>query len=336
MIIARTPFRISFFGGGTDYPTWVKKYGGRVIGTSINHWSYITCREYPPFFEHKYRICYSKIETTKSLLEIEHPAVKAVLHYLGYHEKGLEIHYNADLPARTGLGSSSAFVVGALNALLALCNKSLPKQELARLAIHIEQDHLNEVVGSQDQFLTACGGFNQIIFSPDGSISVYPVIAPVERIDALQKHLMLFFTGFSRFAHEVAKSKIANFEKKEQELLRMQEMVETALHILQNEAQDLCAFGELLHESWQLKRGLSEKVSSTAIDAMYTKARHAGAIGGKLLGAGGGGFMLLFVRPEQQAAVKEALRDFLFVPFRFEYGGSNIIVHQPSGFVSHV
>jgi D-glycero-alpha-D-manno-heptose-7-phosphate kinase len=336
LIIARTPLRVSFFGGGTDYPSWIKEHGGAVIGTSINHFSYISCRYLPPFFEHKYRVCYSKMETKKSVDEIEHPAVNAILRYLDYHGEGLEILYNADLPARTGLGSSSAFVVGTLNALMALRGKFLPKHQLSRLAIRIEQEILNEVVGSQDQVLTACGGFNQVIFSPDGSISVHPVIAPLQRIEMLQDYLMLFFTGFSRLAPEVAKAKVANFHARQRELHRMQQMVDVSLRILQDGSEDLCAFGELLHETWELKRSLSEKVSSPEIDAMYQKAREAGAIGGKLLGAGGGGFLLLFVRPEDQEKVKEVLHNHLYIPFRFENAGSSIVVYQPSGFGHHV
>ena len=332
MIISRTPFRISFFGGGTDYPAWIQEHGGAVIGTTINHFCYISCRYLPPFFEHNYRICYSKIENAKFIEEIEHPAVKGVLSYLKFHDRGLEIHHDADLPARAGLGSSSAFVVGLCNALLALRGRSISKGELAQLAIHIEQNVVNETVGCQDQTLTAHGGLNCVHFFPNGNISVQPVIASERRIAMFQDHLLLFFTGFSRFAHEIAKSKVANFPMRTRELHRMRGMVNEALEILQNETQDLLAFGELLHETWQLKKSLSDKISSPEINEIYEKALLAGAVGGKLLGAGGGGFMLFFVPPDKREDVKQALSFLLHVPFRFENSGSIIIVNQPTGF----
>lgn len=332
MIISRTPFRISFFGGGTDYPEWIEKHGGAVIGTTINHFCYISCRHLPPFFEHKYRICYSKIENAKFIEQIDHPAVKGVLSYLKFHDEGLEIHHDADLPARAGLGSSSAFVVGLCNALLTLQGREISKGELAQLAIHIEQNIVKETVGCQDQTLTAHGGLNCVYFFPNGNISVQPVIASEKRIMLLQNHLLLFFTGFSRDAHEIAKSKVANFQMRTKELQRMYAMVGEALDILQNENQDLLAFGELLDETWQLKKSLSDKISSPQINEIYEKGLSAGAIGGKLLGAGGGGFMLFFVPPNKQEAVKQALHFLLHVPFSFENSGSSIIVDQSTGF----
>lgn len=335
MIISRTPFRISFFGGGTDYPTWIQEHGGAVIGTTINHFCYISCRYLPPFFDHKYRVCYSKIENANIIEQIEHPAVNGVLSYLKFHDRGLEIHHDADLPARAGLGSSSAFVVGLCNALLALRGRSISKGELTQLAIHIEQNIVNETVGCQDQTLTAHGGLNCAYFFPNGNISVRPVIASEKRVVMFQNHLLLFFTGFSRYAHEIAKSKVANFQMRKNELHRMSAMVGEALDILQNENRDLLALGELLHETWQLKKSLSDKVSSSQIDEIYEKALEAGAMGGKLLGAGGGGFMLFFVPPSNQEAVKQALSSLLHIPFRFENSGSSIIVHQPTGFSSH-
>jgi len=332
MIISRTPFRISFFGGGTDYPSWIQEHGGAVLGTSINHFCYISCRYLPPFFDHRYRVCYTKLENAKFIEEIEHPAVKGVLSYLECHDRGLEIHHDADLPARAGLGSSSAFVVGLCHALLALRGQSISKEDLVQLAIHIEQNVVNETVGCQDQTLTAHGGLNCAYFFPNGNISVHPVIASEERIEMFQNHLLLFFTGFSRFAHEIAKSQVANFQNRTNQLHRMRQMVDEALDILQNENQDLLAFGELLHETWQLKKSLSDKISSPEINEIYEKAIKAGATGGKLLGAGGGGFMLFFVSPEKQEDVKQALSFLLHVPFRFENSGSSIIVHQSTGF----
>ena len=338
MIISRTPFRISFFGGGTDYRKWIEKHGGAVFGTSINRYCYVSCRYLPPFFEHKYRIVYSRTEMTQTIDQIKHPVVNAVLSHLKYHDKGLEIHYDADLPARAGLGSSSAFTVGALNALLALKGISLPSHPLAEKAIFIEQEVLKEVVGSQDQLLTAHGGINRIDFFPDKTISVHPVIASPHRIHDLESHLMLFFTGFSRFASEVAKSKVANFNLKEKSMHRIRNMVDESLAILQNEKIDICHFGELLHEAWSLKRDLSSKISTKAIDEIYAIGRKEGAIGGKLLGAGGGGFMLLFVPPKDQEKVKKSLTKLpkiLHIPFNFENEGSRIIVYYPSGFPSY-
>ncbi|HEY2810006.1 MAG TPA: hypothetical protein VGJ00_01245 [Rhabdochlamydiaceae bacterium] len=332
MIISRTPFRISFFGGGTDYPTWIREHGGAVIGTTINHYCYISCRYLPPFFEHNYRICYSKIESVKQIEQIEHPAVNGVLRYLKFQNQNLEIHHDADLPARAGLGSSSAFTVGLCNALLTLREQSISSGELARLAIDIEQNILKETVGCQDQTLTAHGGLNCVYFSADGHISVHPVPIHENRTLMLQNHLLLFFTGFSRYADVIAKSKVANFHMRKKELHRMYRMVQESLDILQNEREDLASFGELLHESWQLKRSLSEKISSPQINEIYERGMQAGALGGKLLGAGGGGFMLFFVPPYKQATVKQALNDLLHVPFRFENSGSKIIVHQPTEF----
>jgi D-glycero-alpha-D-manno-heptose-7-phosphate kinase len=333
MIISRTPFRISFFGGGTDYPVWIQEHGGAVIGTTINHFCYTSCRYLPPFFDYNYRICYSKIEDVKFIEQIQHPAVNGVLSYLKFQDQGLEIHHAADLPARAGLGSSSAFVVGLCNALLTLREQPISKGELSQLAIHIEQKILNETVGCQDQTLTAHGGLNCVYFSPNGNISVHPVNAPENRIQALQSHLLLFFTGFSRYANEIAKSKVANFQMRKNELHRMHKMVKRALDILQDEKEDLLSFGELLHESWQLKKSLSDKISSPQLNEIYEKAMQAGAIGGKLLGAGGGGFMLFFVPPFQQEAVKQTLSHLLHVPFQFENSGSSIIVNQPTGFI---
>ncbi len=330
MIISRTPFRISFVGGGTDYPQWFERHGGAVIAATINHYCYISCRPLPPFFDHKYRIAYSLIENVKSIDEIQHPAVRAILNYLAF-SAGLEVHHDADLPARSGLGSSSSFSVGLINAVKALQGQYIDVEELAKLAIHIEQNVIQEAVGSQDQILAAYGGFNRVDFLQNATFKVTPIILTSERLDQFQKHLMLFFTGFSRFAPEIAKSKIENFDKKFQELMTMRQMVEEALSILQNQSVDLLQFGQLLDEAWRYKRSLSDKVSTPAIDAIYESALSAGAIGGKLLGAGGGGFILLFAEPEKQAAIREALSTLVHVPFRFENQGSRIVLYQPNG-----
>lgn len=331
MIISRTPFRVSFFGGGTDYPSWLAEHGGAALGTSINHYCYLSCRYLPPFFEHKYRIAYSKTENVKSIAEIEHPVVKAVLEYLRFDDHGIEIHHDADLPARSGIGSSSTFTVGILNALIAFKNARLPTQELARLAIYIEQEMLNEAVGSQDQVLAAHGGFNRIDFYRNGKFTLSPIIASPLKIESLQKHCMLFFTGLSRYASEIAKSQIRNMKTNATTLHRMRAMVDEAIEILESTERDIREFGELLHEGWQCKRSLSDKVSTNAIDQIYQKAREAGAIGGKLLGAGGGGFILLFASPEYQEKIKAALSNLIYIPFSFENQGSRIIFHETPG-----
>lgn len=327
MIISRTPFRISFFGGGTDYPGWFQQHGGAVLSTSFDKYCYITCRELPPFFDHKYRIAYSRVEHASEINDVEHPAIRAVLAEMGL-DQGLEIHCDADLPARSGLGSSSSFVVGMLHSLHALSGRRVTKEWLAKEAIRIEQDVLRENVGSQDQAASAFGGLNRILFHKDGGLTVEPVVLPEQRKEEFSNHLMLFFTGFSRIASEVAKSKVANLDKKSEELHRMRRMVDDAIEILCSSA-DIRAIGELLHTAWEHKRSLSDQVSNSRIDAMYARARQAGAIGGKLLGAGGGGFMLLCVEPEKQLAVRQALGELIHVPFKFESSGSQVIYYQP-------
>lgn len=329
MIITRTPFRVSFFGGGTDYPAWAVKHGGCVVATTINKYCYITCRHLPPFFEHKHRIVYSKIENVVDPAEIQHPAVRAVLMNTDC-SRGFEIHHDGDLPARAGLGSSSSFTVGLLNGLKALQGRHISQEELATLAIHIEQDVIGESVGSQDQISAAYGGFNRIEFPRGGGFRVDPVVLPRERLDGLQDHLMLFFTGMSRFASEIAKSKIDNLDHRHAELVRMREMADEGIALLQGDG-PLEAFGELLDQGWQYKRRLSDKVSTAEVDRIYDEGLGAGAIGGKLLGAGGGGFMLFFVRPVDQARVRERLQHLVHVPFRFEEAGSRVVLYQPNG-----
>lgn len=329
MIITRTPFRISFFGGGTDYPKWYQEHGGVVVATTIDKYCYISCRYLPPFFDHKYRIVYSRIENVKHIDEIEHPAVQAVLRYMQC-ERGLEIHHDGDLPARSGLGSSSSFTVGLLNALMALQGKYISNEDLAKVAIHVEQGVIEENVGSQDQISAAYGGLNRIEFLCDGSFRVNPIILHQERLSEFQDHLMLFFTGFSRIASEIAKSKIDNLKARTVELTQMKEIAHEAIDLLQGKT-PLEEIGKLLDQSWKYKRSLSDKVSTSDIDHIYETAIRAGATGGKLLGAGGGGFMLFFVRPELQARVREALRNLVHVPFRFENGGSRVALYQPQG-----
>ena len=328
MIISRTPFRISFFGGGTDYPAWYQKNGGAVLGTTIDKYCYITCRYLPPFFEHKHRIVYSQMEYAQEIEEIRHPSARETLKFMGITE-GVEIHHDGDLPARTGLGSSSSFTVGLLHALYALKGIVPSKMQLAQDAIHIEQNMIRENVGSQDQVLASFGGFCRIDFSRQDNIKVQCITTKPQRLELLQNHLMLFFTGFSRTASEIAEEQIKQIPSKSRELAEMCRMVDEAVNIFSGDS-DLVDFGKLLHQSWQLKRSLTNKISTPYIDYVYDTAMRAGATGGKLLGAGGAGFILFFVKPELQPKVKEALSGLLNVPFQFEKSGSQIIFDNSS------
>ena len=327
MIISRTPFRVSFFGGGTDYPQWFKENKGAVLATTIDKYCYITCRYLPPFFDHNSRIIYSKMEHVKKVDEIDHPAVREVLKFLKIKE-GVEIHHDGDLPARTGLGSSSSFTVGLLNALYALKGIMPTKERLAQEAIYIEQEKCKENVGCQDQALAASGGFNTIEFGGSDHLRIRKVTIAGEKLKLLEDHLMMFFTGFSRRASDIAAYQIQNIPKKKKELKAMYQMTVEAIDILNGK--NILAFGKLLNESWQLKRTLSDKISSLYIDELYQKARKAGAIGGKLLGAGGGGFILVFAPPERQPGIRAALKNMLEIPFKFESLGSQIIFYQPN------
>ncbi len=330
MIISRTPFRISFFGGGTDYPVWYRENGGAVLGTTIDKYCYISGRCLPPFFEHKYRIAYSMVEHVQSIDDIKHPAVRATLHYMAIAD-GMEIHHDGDLPARTGLGSSSSFTVGLLHTLYALKGMMPSKMQLAKEAINIEQNLLKENVGCQDQVMAAFGGFNHITFGRDDEINVRRVTVKPERLELLQNHLLLVFTGFSRFASDIAGVQIQQTPNRKRELSAMQQMVDEALNILNRDG-DINEFGKLLHENWQIKRSLTNKISTPQADSLYETALKAGATGGKMIGAGGGGFMLFFVKPELQAKVKKALDGLLCVPFCFENAGSQIIFYEPDLF----
>lgn len=330
MIISRTPFRISFFGGGTDYPDWVKENGGAVLGATIDKYCYITLRVLPPFFNHKYRIVYSKVETVSDVSEIQHPVVRAVLEN-GDFKKGLEIHHDGDLPARSGLGSSSSFTVGFINAIAAMKGDMIPKEELAKQAIYVEQTLLGEPVGYQDQILAAHGGFNKVTFNRNTTFDVSPMVIESDKVSQIEDHLMLFFTGISRYSADVALSQVQNLKKKEKELFKMRDMVDDAIRALSSNNGFLNDFGNMLHETWLCKRELSSKVTTTFIDETYQAARDAGAMGGKILGAGGGGFMLFFVKPENQQSVKKALSKLIHVPFKFENTGSRIVLYQPNG-----
>jgi D-glycero-alpha-D-manno-heptose-7-phosphate kinase len=331
MIITKTPFRLSFFGGGTDYPAHYLEHGGAVLATSINKYCYISCRFLPPFFDHKYRIAYSRIENARSIDEIQHPAVKAVLNYLNI-SRGLEIHHDGDLPARSGLGSSSSFTTGLLNAIHALNGRMVSKYELAMQAIEVEQKVIGEKVGSQDQVLAAMGGFNLVNFNPDGNITVNPVIMSPKRKDDLNKHLLMFFSGVTRNSQTITPQKISDIKDKKNDLFEMRSMVDEGLKIISSAERDICDFGRLMHESWKLKRSISSHISTDLIDDIYTTAIDSGALGGKLLGAGGGGFLAFFAPPERHEKIKRSLSSYIHVPFSFENNGSTVCVYEPNGF----
>ena len=326
MIISRTPFRISFFGGGTDYPGWYRLNGGAVLATSIDKYCYISCRYLPPFFEHRFRVVYTKMENCQTIAEIAHPAVRGILQYMKLN-RGLEIHHDADLPARSGMGSSSAFTVGLLNALRALQGKMSSKHELASQAIEIEQNLLMETVGAQDQVAAAYGGFNYVQFHKNDDVSVQPVTLRQERIRELNAQLMLFYSGIKRTASEIAGSYVPSIADRHLQLNALRKMVDDALDILAG-SQGIEAFGALLHEGWMQKKAMGDLVSTPLIDGIYSRALTKGAIGGKLLGAGGGGFILLFAPPERQSAIRAELAELIHVPFQFTTNGSQIIFHD--------
>jgi D-glycero-alpha-D-manno-heptose-7-phosphate kinase len=323
MIISRTPFRISFFGGGTDYPDWYLKHGGAVLATTIDKYCYINCRYLPPFFEHRYCIVYSRVEHCQAIEEIAHPAVREALRYLNV-QRGVEIHHDADIPARSGIGSSSTFTVGVLNALYALKGQMVTKHRLATDGVHLEQNILKETVGSQDQVLAAYGGLNHVVFHQNGEITVTPVTVSADRIKELASHLMLFYTGIKRTASSIAGTFVNDLDDRRRQLRVMKDLVDESISIVSCD-RDIVEFGELLHETWLIKRSLSASISNPDVDALYDAARAAGAIGGKLVGAGGGGFFLLFVPPSKQEKVRGALSPLIEVPFKFDYSGSQII-----------
>ncbi len=328
MIITSTPLRISFFGGGTDYPVWYREHGGAVLATTIDKRCYITCRRLPPFFEYHSRVSYSKVENVAANQLIEHPSVRGCLQYLGMDE-GVEIHHVADLPARTGLGTSSAFTVGLLLGLYALKSQMRDKHSLASDAIFVEQELLKEAVGAQDQVCAAYGGFNRIDFLPDSRIQVTQMLIPRARQVELEGNLALFFTGFSRTASEVAQEQIRETSNRRNELKAMLDLVDEAQAVIQDSRIPLDDFGRLLDRTWKLKRSLTKRVSNSQIDDIYQAGIEEGALGGKLLGAGAGGFMLFYVRPDRRAALRKRLQKLLCVPFSFSDRGSYVVVNEP-------
>jgi D-glycero-alpha-D-manno-heptose-7-phosphate kinase len=328
MVITRTPLRISFFGGGTDYPVWYREHGGAVLATSIDKCCYITCRRLPPFFEYHSRISYSKVENVLRNDAIEHPSVRGCLQFMGIDE-GVEIHHVADLPARAGLGTSSAFTVGLLLGLYALQDQMRDKQALARDAIFVEQELLGEAVGAQDQVCAAFGGLNRINFRTDDAVDVKRILLTRSRLAELEQHLALYFTGFARTASEIAKEQIQMTPNRKHELTALGHLVDEAEVVLTKSNCSLDEFGRLLDEGWKIKRTLTRKISNSTIDQIYDAGLDAGALGGKLLGAGGGGFMLFFIPPERRQALRARLAKLLCIPFHFATHGSEVVVYEP-------
>ena len=326
MIITRTPFRMSFFGGGTDIPEFFMEHGGAVISTTFNKYCYVSVRHLPRFFEYKNKIAYAQIEYVKEVNEIVHPAVRECMKLLDMHE--LIIQYDADLPARTGLGTSSSFAVGMLNAFHALKGKYADKKRLADEAIHLERDLCREAGGWQDQIAVAFGGLNRIDFTQDG-YRVSPVIISPERKQALNRNLMMFFTGFSRLSSEIQSDTKQHIHDKTRQLLEMKQLVDDAEKILTDKHADIDDFGRLLDVTWRLKRQTGSRITTDGIDELYSRALKAGALGGKLLGAGGGGFLLFYVPEERQAEVRKELENLMLVPFEFENNGASIIYYEP-------
>jgi D-glycero-alpha-D-manno-heptose-7-phosphate kinase len=326
MIITKTPFRMSFFGGGTDMENYFKIHGGAVLSTTFDKYCYVTVRHLPRFFEYKTHLTYSKMEYVNSYDEIEHPAIRNAMKMLDMRE--IRLTYESDLPARSGLGTSSSFAVGMLNAFYALKGKYADKKRLAEEAIYLERVLCNESGGWQDQIAASFGGFNRINFNED-SYEVLPVIISPERKKQLNDNLMMFFTGFTRFSSEVQKANKVSDMNKYSQLRQMYELVNEAEQILVDKMRDLDDFGRLLDTTWKLKRQTGSSISTESIDGLYEKGIKAGALGGKLLGAGGGGFLVFYVQPEKQGAVRETMKDLMYIPFQFEDGGTRVIHYTP-------
>ncbi len=322
MVITKTPFRMSFFGGGTDIPEFFRENGGSVLSTTFDKYCYVTVRHLPPFFDYKTHLTYSRMEYVDTWEEIQHPAIRSAMEYLDMHN--VRLTYESDLPAKSGLGTSSSFVVGMLSSFYALKGQYVDKKRLADEAIYIEREMCGEAGGWQDQIAAAFGGLNRIDFCGNG-YQVHPVIMSEQRKRQLNDRLVMYFTGFTRFSAEIQKKNRTSSQENRSRLREMQALVEEAEHILTDQSAELSGFGRLLDQTWKLKRGTGSQVSTQAIDLLYQKGIEAGAVGGKLLGAGGGGFLLFYVEPERMAAVKEAMKDLLYIPFCFEEGGSQII-----------
>lgn len=327
MIITKTPFRMSFFGGGTDMEDYFRENGGAVLSTTFDKYCYVNVRHLPRFFDYSTELSYSKTERVTSVEDIQHPAIRNAMKMLDMHE--IRLTYEADLPARSGLGTSSSFAVGMLNAFYALKGKYADKKKLADEAIYLERQLCHEAGGWQDQIAASFGGFNRINFGPNG-YEVLPVIISPERKKQLNNSLMMFFTGFTRFSSEVQKvNNVSGTEDKREKLKKMYELVDVAEAVLTDKEKDLDDFGRLLDTTWKLKKGTGSSISTSSIDRLYEKGIAAGALGGKLLGAGGGGFLVFYVQPEKQKDVREVMKDLMYIPFKFEDGGTRVIHYSP-------
>ena len=329
MIITQTPFRMSFFGGGTDMPEFFRGNGGAVLSSTFDKYCYVNVRHLPRFFDYKTELSYSKIERVERIEDIRHPAIREAMKMLKMHE--IRLTYEADLPARSGLGTSSSFAVGMLNAFYALKGKYADKKKLADEAIYLERELCGEAGGWQDQIAASFGGFNRINFTEDG-YEVLPVIISRERKAQLNDNLLMYFTGFTRFSSEVQKSNNITAKEKQSQLKQLKELVDEAENILTDRTRDLDDFGRLLDASWKLKRQTGSQISTSSIDALYKKAISAGALGGKLLGAGGGGFLVFYVQPERRKVVIQEMAGLLHVPFKFESGGTKVIYYKPENY----
>ena len=329
MIITRTPFRVSLFGGGTDFPAWYREHGGLVVSAAINKYCYVNVRYLPPFFDYKYRIRYTDQEYVSTIDDIRHPSVRECIRYMGIAE-GLEVQHNSDVPAMSGLGSSSAFTVGLLHALHGLTGRISGKRQLATQAIEVERDLIKECVGAQDQFAVAFGGVNTITFGAAPEFDVAPLTLAPAGLATLESHLLLCFTGFQRNGPDMAADQQRNMPHHRSELEGIRQIAVRAVDVIGRHPLDMLEIGRLLDAQWQLKRRLSALIATPAVDEIYTKGMRAGAYGAKLLGAGGGGFMLFLAAPERHAVIRAALAPLLFVPFRFEMGGSRIVYYAPS------
>lgn len=326
MIITKTPFRMSFFGGGTDVESYFRENGGAVLSTTFDKYCYVNVRHLPRFFDYSTELSYSKTERVMNIDDIQHPAIRNAMKFLDMYE--IRLTYEADLPARSGLGTSSSFAVGMLNAFYALKGKYADKKKLADEAIYLERSLCKEAGGWQDQIAASFGGFNRINFGPDG-YEVLPVIISPERKKQLNNNLMMFFTGFTRFSSEVQKANGINKSDKKTQLKEIHVLVDEAEKILVDKNKDLDDFGRMLDITWKLKIQTGSAVTTGSIDGLYEKGINAGALGGKLLGAGGGGFLIFYVQPEKQDSVRWAMRDLVHVPFEFENGGTRVIHYTP-------
>ena len=330
MIITKTPFRMSFFGGGTDMENFFRSNGGAVLSTTFDKYCYVNVRHLPRFFDYSTELSYSKTERVTDIESIQHPAIRNAMKMLDMHE--IRLTYEADLPARSGLGTSSSFAVGMLNAFYALKGKYADKKKLADEAIYLERVLCEEAGGWQDQIAAAFGGMNRIEFNKNGTYDVRPIIIHPDRKQQLNDNLLMFFTGFTRFSSDMQKANAVGYAEKQAQLKQMYALVDDAEKVLEDKHSDLDDFGRLLDTTWQLKRQTGGAITTNSIDALYKKGMDAGALGGKLLGAGGGGFLVFYVQPEKQTAVREAMKDLLHVPFQFEDGGSQVIHYTPESY----